>query len=76
MSGDLRAKKNTKTLKTGGNKREKDNRASPFQQFDTQEEYEREHGMVDCNKKGEFIINNDKEEDDDDRIITTKVIYI
>ena len=78
MSGDLRAKKNTRTLKTGGNKKEKGKSASQFQQSDSQEEYEVEHSMVDYNEAGEFLISkgDNNEEDDDDRVIITKVLLL
>ena len=78
MSGDLRAKKNTRILnKTArGNNLEKGKKASQFHQSDSQEEYEGDHGMKDFNNKGDVLKgkDDDYEEEEDHRVIKTKVI--
>ena len=77
MSGDIRAKKNTKMLnKTGGNKREKNKNASHLQTSDSQEDYEGESGMMGFGREGECLTRKEDPYDDveEDRVIKTKVI--
>ena len=76
MSGDLRAKKNTRILnKTGGKRREKGKTSAYLQPSDSQEDYEGDYGMADFNKEREVLLDKGDGYDDveDDRIIKTKV---
>ena len=77
MSGDIRAKKNTKMLnKTGSSKREKNKNALHLQTSDSQEEYEGTSGMMGIDREGEFLTRKDDPYDnvEEDRVIRTKVI--